>query len=85
MLTLGLPRSSGVTHTITKGSIIPVQSSISSAASVGVHVPNASLADIQPVESACLGGAPVRREPAYKVFAVLWWCSVLVSRLYSPE
>ena len=73
MLTLGLPHSSGVAHTITQGSMTPVQSAISSAASAGGHVPDARLAVIQPAESPHLGGALVRRqEPAYKAFAVLW-------------
>ena len=53
---LGLPHSSGVAHTITQGSMTPVQSAISSAASAGGHVPDARLAVIQPAESPHLGG-----------------------------
>ena len=56
---LGVAAQLPVTHTITQGSIIPVQSAISSAASAGVHVPGASLAVIQPTESAYLGGCSV--------------------------
>ena len=86
MLTLGFPHSSGVAHTFTQGSVTPMQSAISSAASAGGHVPDARLAVIQPSESPHLGGGLVRRrEPAYKTFAVLWQGSAHVPRLYSPE
>ena len=60
MLTLGLPRSSSVTHAITQGALIPVQSAISSATSAGGHVPDARRVVIQPAETPHVGGGLVR-------------------------
>ena len=86
MLTLGLPRSSGVMHTITQDSIISMQSAISSATSAGGHLPDARLVVIQPAETPHMGGGLVRRrKPADKVLAVLWWWSIPAPRLSSLE
>ena len=74
MLTLGLPRSSSVTHAFTQGSLMRVQSAINSPTSAGGHVPDARLVVIQPAETPHMGGGLVRqRKPANKALAVLWW------------
>ena len=46
MPTLGLPRSSSVTHAITQGSLMLVQSAINSPTSAGGHVPDARLVQL---------------------------------------
>ena len=86
ILTLGLPRSSGVAHTITQGLKTPVQSVLSCATPACGHVPDATLVVIQPAESLYLAGALVRvRKPANKACAALCWCFLPMAGIYWPE
>ena len=77
MFTLGLRRSSGVTHMITQRSSILVHSSVGSVAPTFRHVPYVRhvATQVDPTHGiiAIVGRGITAAEPANKAFTGLWW------------